>query len=276
MKKPPLARLLKFAALTAVVVYGVFPAVWIALTAFKSEAELVRTPITWMPRDPTFSNFATAFSEQPLLRFLLNSSGIALCSTGLCVAVASAAAYAFARLEIRGRGFLLTALVGCAMCPPAALLTPLFEIMRGLGLLNTWAALILPNAVQSLPVATLVLVAFFQSIPRDLEAAAMIDGCSRVGTLLRIILPLSAPGLFTAAIIAFVNSWDEFLLALSLNAAPATRTLPVGIMLYQGEYTFPWPLIAAALVVAIVPLALLIVLFQERVVGGLTAGAVKG
>jgi len=264
------------AVLAVVIINGLFPVIWIALTALKSETELVRTPITWLPHDPTLENFARAFREQPLLRFLVNSTGIALCSTSLCVAVSTAAAYVFARLEVPGRGALLTVLVGCAMCPPAALLTPLFGIMRDLNLLNTWVALILPNAVQSLPVCTLILVAFFRSIPRDLEAAAMIDGCSRTGTLLRVILPLSGPGIFTAAILAFVNSWDEFLLALTFNAAPANRTLPVGIMLYQGEFTFPWPLIAAALVVAIVPLALLIVLFQERVIGGLTAGAVKG
>ena len=156
------------------------------------------------------------------------------------------------------------------------LLVPLFQTMRTLGLLNTYAALVLPYTVLSLPVCTLVLVSFFQSIPVDLENAAMIDGCSRVGALFRIVVPLSAPGVFTAGLLAFVNSWDEFLLALSFNSATRMRTLPVGITLYQGEFAFPWPVISAALVVGIVPVAALIVMFQQRVISGLTAGGVKG
>ncbi|MDQ2778101.1 MAG: carbohydrate ABC transporter permease, partial [Pseudomonadota bacterium] len=123
---------------------------------------------------------------------------------------------------------------------------------------------------------TLVLVSFFQSIPKDLENAAMIDGCTRLGALWRVVLPLAAPGVFTAGILAFVNAWDEFLLALSLNSGASMRTLPVGITLYQGEFAFPWPIISAALIVAIVPVAVLIALFQERVVGGLTQGGLKG
>jgi ABC-type Fe3+ transport system permease subunit len=127
--------------------------------------------------------------------------------------------------------------------------------------------------VLNLPVCTLVLVSFFQSIPRDLENAAMIDGCTRLGALWRVVVPLAAPGVFTAGILSFVNAWDEFLLALSLNSSASMRTLPVGITLYQGEFTFPWPIISAALIVAIVPIAVLIAVFQERVVGGLTQAA---
>jgi multiple sugar transport system permease protein len=156
------------------------------------------------------------------------------------------------------------------------LLVPIFETLRSLGLLNTYIALILPYTVLNLPVCTLVLVSFFQSIPKDLENAAMIDGCTRMGALWRVVLPLAAPGVFTAGILAFVNAWDEFLLALALNSNPSMRTLPVGITLYQGEFTFPWPIISAALIVAIVPVAVLIAIFQERVVGGLTQGGLKG
>jgi multiple sugar transport system permease protein len=162
------------------------------------------------------------------------------------------------------------------MFPLIALLVPLFQTMRGFGLLNTYLALILPYTVLSLPVCTLVLASFFQDIPMDLENAAMIDGCTRLGALFRVVVPLSAPGVFTAAILSFVNAWDEFLLALTLNSRLTMRTLPVGITLYQGEFAFPWPIISAALIVAIVPIAILIAVFQERVVSGLTAGGVKG
>jgi len=194
----------------------------------------------------------------------------------LSLLVAACAAYAIARLNLRYRQWILTAIVASSMFPLISLLVPIFETMRSLNLLNSYLALVLPYTVLNLPVCTLVLVSFFQSIPKDLENAAMIDGCSRLGALWRVVIPLSAPGVFTAGILAFVNAWDEFLLALSLNASAAMRTAPVGIALYQGEYSFPWPLISAALVITIVPVALLIALFQERVIGGLTQGGLKG
>ena len=161
------------------------------------------------------------------------------------------------------------------MFPLISLMVPLFKLMREAGLLNTYPALVLPYAVLSLPVCTLVMASFFQDIPPDLEAAAMVDGCSRVGALFRVVIPLSAPGVFTAAILAFVNAWDEFLLALTMMNRASMRTLSVGITLYQGEFAFPWPLISAALVIAIVPICILIAVFQERVVGGLTSGGVR-
>ena len=233
---------LRMAAAALIVVNGFFPALWILLTSLKSESELVRKPITWLPHAPTLDNYVHAFTAQPLLHYLGNSLIVASLSTVLSLLVAACAAYAIARLN----------------------------------LLNSYLALVLPYTVLNLPVCTLVLVSFFQSIPKDLENAAMIDGCSRLGALWRVVIPLSAPGVFTAGILAFVNAWDEFLLALSLNASAAMRTAPVGIALYQGEYSFPWPLISAALVITIVPVAVLIALFQERVIGGLTQGGLKG
>jgi len=170
----------------------------------------------------------------------------------------------------------LSLLLAVSMFPLISLMVPLFQTMRTLGWLNTYPALIFPYAVLSMPVCTLVMASFFQDIPADLENAAMIDGCSRLGALWHVVVPLAAPGVFTAAILAFVNAWDEFLLALTLSSRVASRTLPVGITLYQGEFAFPWPIISAALVVAIVPICVLIAIFQERVVSGLTAGGVKG
>jgi multiple sugar transport system permease protein len=186
------------------------------------------------------------------------------------------AAYALARLNLAYRGLILSLIIAVSTFPLVTLLVPLFEIMRALNLLNSWTALVLPYTVLSLPVCTLMLVSFFEGIPRDLENAAMIDGCTRLGALFKVVVPLCAPGVFTAGILAFVNAWDEFLLALSFNSNPSLRTLPVGIQLYQGEFAFPWPVISAALVVGIVPVAVLIVIFQERVVSGLTAGGIKG
>jgi len=269
-------RGLRLLAAAIVVINGFFPAVWILLTSLKSEAELVSTPITWWPEAASLDNYVRAFTDQPLLRYLANSVIVAAGATVSSLIISGLAAYAIARLNLRRRQLILTCIVASSMFPLVTLLVPIFETLRSLGLLNTYIALVLPYTVLNLPVCTLVLVSFFQGIPRDLENAAMIDGCTRMGALWRVVLPLAAPGVFTAGILAFVNAWDEFLLALSLNSSPDMRTLPVGITLYQGEFTFPWPVISAALIVAIVPVALLIALFQERVVGGLTQGGLKG
>jgi multiple sugar transport system permease protein len=268
--------MLRWAAGLIVVVNGFFPALWILFTSLKTETELVQQPITWWPEAATMENYVRAFSDQPLLHYLKNSVIVASSATVLSLIVAAFAAYAIARLNLKRRELILTCIVGSSMFPLVTLLVPIFETMRALGWLNTYSALILPYVVLNLPVCTLVLVSFFQGIPRDLENAAMIDGCTRLGALWHVVVPLAAPGVFTAGILAFVNAWDEFLLALSLNSSAEVRTLPVGITLYQGEFTFPWPIISAALIVAIVPIAILIAVFQERVVGGLTQGGLKG
>ncbi|ULR43706.1 carbohydrate ABC transporter permease [Rhizobium sp. K102] len=269
-------RPLRVIAAGILLVNGMFPALWILFTSLKTEAELTAKPITWIPHAPTVQNYVQAFSDQPLHIFLFNSFMVALLSTALTLFVAVLAAYALARLNLTYRGLILSLIIAVSTFPLVTLLVPLFEIMRALNLLNSWTALILPYTVLSLPVCTLMLVSFFEGIPRDLENAAMIDGCTRMGALFKVVVPLCAPGVFTAGILAFVNAWDEFLLALSFNSNPSLRTLPVGIQLYQGEFAFPWPVISAALVAGIVPVAILIVIFQERVVSGLTAGGIKG
>ncbi len=263
-------------AVVAMFINGVTPLLWMLATSLKSNVELVNKPITYWPQDPTLENFHQVFVQQPLLTFIGNSVWVALCSTLLTLVVSSLAAYALARLEVPGRRIVMALIIGASTFPLVTLLVPLFQTMRSLGLLNSYLALILPYTVLNLPVCTLVLISFFQSIPKNLESAAMVDGCSRLGALWHVVLPLSMPGVVTAGILAFVNVWDEFLLALSLNASMTMRTLPVGIVLYQGEFTFPWPIISAALVIAMVPVVLVVAWFQERIVGGLTAGGVKG
>jgi multiple sugar transport system permease protein len=254
-------KILVVFALVVLVVNGIYPLVWIFLTSIKNELELTQVPI---------------FQAQPFARFFLNSLVISSLATILCVTVAAFAAYALARLRLRYRRVISIIIVAASMFPIVSLIVPLFQIMRGLGWLNTYWALIVPYATFSLPISTLVLTAFFQGIPEDLESAAMIDGCSRFGALWRVIVPLAAPGVVTAAILAFVNSWNEFLLALTFNSAPDMKTVPVGVMLYQGEFTFPWPLISAAIIITIIPIVVLILVFQRRIISGLTAGGVKG
>ena len=255
---------------------GFFPAIWVLLTSFKTEAELMRVPISILPSAPTLANYVRVITDQPIGTFLWNSVVVATLSTIICVTVSALAAYALVRLRLPAPGLILSILLAVAMFPLISLVVPLFQVMRDFGLLNTWWALILPYAVLSMPVCTLVLISFFQEIPKDLENAAMIDGCTRFGALWNVVIPLTAPGVFTAAILSFVNAWDEFLLALTLSPRVASRTLPVGITLYQGEFSFPWPIISAALVIAIVPVCIIIAVFQERVVSGLTSGGMKG
>lgn len=267
---------LRWAAALIVLFNGFFPALWILATSFKAEVELTAKPITWFPQQPTVNNFVAAFRDQPLPGYLLNSAIVAFSSMLVSLFISALAAYAIARLNLKHRGLILTGIIAVSMFPLVTLMVPLFEIMRGLNLLNSYLALVLPYVVLNLPICTLVLVSFFQDIPRDLENAAMIDGCTRLGALWRVVVPLAAPGVFTAGILAFVNAWDEFLLALSFNSATAYRTLPVGIQMYQGEFSFPWPTISAALVVAMIPVVIVILIFQERVVSGLTSGGLKG
>lgn len=272
---PAHERLVKYVGLAVMILGGLFPLGWILLTSLKDEGELQKFPVQYLTPTPDWGNYGRVFSEQPFARFFLNSLVVSGVSTVLCVVVAALAAYALSRLRLRYRGLLTVLVVVFSMFPVVSLLVPLFRIMRGVDLLNTYPALILPYTALSLPVAILTLIAFFSSIPRDLESAAMVDGCSRVGALWRVVVPLSAPGMVTAALLVFVNSWNEFLLALSFNTAREMRTVAVGVTLYQGEFSFPWPLISAAIVVGVVPIVALIVFFQRRFVAGLTAGGVK-
>ncbi len=292
MTRPSTPRLLKYALILLVVVNGLFPAVWLVLTSFKPSAELRQLPITYLPETWTLGNYLAVFSENPFARFLLNSAVVSVVATALCVLFAAFAGYALARLRLPGRKVILTLIVMTSMFPALVLLVPLYRLFVGVevpflgevfgssiftpNLLNTYWALIIPYVALSLPIATLILTSFFQLIPQDLESAALIDGCTRISALFRVVAPVSAPGIVTAAIIVFVNSWNEFLLALTFNTSLQMRTVPVGITLYQGEYAFPWAIISAAITLGVLPLVALIIFFQKRIISGLTAGGVKG
>ena len=288
------SRIFGTIALVLVIINGFFPSIWLLITSFKRENELFRIPITYFPQAPTWQNYLDVFEKNPFALFLRNSLLISLVATLICVLFAALAGYALGRLKLRGRRTIMTGIVMTSMFPALVLLVPLYRLFRGVelpwlngllflpdtvmtpNLLNTYWALIIPYVALSLPIATLILTSFFQLIPDDLESAATVDGCSRVGALFRIIMPLSAPGIVTAGIIVFVNSWNEFLLALTFNTDLTMRTVPVGITLYQGEFAFPWAIISAAVTLGIIPLVILILFFQQRIISGLTAGGVKG
>lgn len=248
---------------------------WVFDTSIKPLNEVTAQPVTYLPSHPTLENYQIAFGQAPFGRYYLNSTIVSLLSTFFCLALAALAAYAIARLRFRGKQWVLIGILMASFFPAITQLIPLYNIMRTLGLLNTYPALILPYTFHTLPMAIWLLSAYLRDIPRDLEEAAMVDGSSRIGAFLRVILPVSAPGFITAGIIVFVYNWNEFLLSLAFMTEQNVKTLPVGIQQYQGQFTFPWGTISAATVLAVIPLVLLILIFQRRLITGLTAGAVK-
>ena len=230
---------------TIVAVNGFFPAVWILLTSLKTETELIRSPITYLPDAPTLDNYTTAFTAQPILRFMWNSLVVASLSTALCVLVGALAAYALTRLRMPYRNLIMSVLLAISMFPLISLMVPLFKVMRELGLLNTYLALILPYAVLSMPVCTLVMASFFLDIPPDLEAAAMVDGCSRVGAIVRTLVPLSYPALIGAGLYTFLLAWNEFLFAVVLIEAWEKRVITVAIYSLLAEFVTEWSMMMA-------------------------------
>ena len=269
-------RLMFFIVLLAIFVYSFFPVVWIFLTAFKLDSQIGRWPIEYMPNPFVLDQFTSAFRRVPLLRYTLNSIIVSGIATILCVFVATLASYPLSRLKIRGKPALMAFFVLLSTIPLISMMVPLFEIFRSIGLLNNFQSLIFPYAVFSLPICIWILTAFFREIPSDLEDSAMIDGCTRIGALVKVIFPLSAPGVATATMMAFVNAWNEFTLAFTLITDRMMYTLPVGITLLRDEFAVPWGMIAAGTVVAITPLVIIVIAFQKNLISGLTKGAVKG
>lgn len=270
-----LGRLGLAAALAVIVAFCTAPFAWQAITSLKPEAELMRLPPV-LPTVPTIEHYREVFEGRPFLRILLNSLGVAGLTTILCLFIGSFAAYALAKLRFRGKGLLLTAVLSVSMFPAIATVSPLYLLIRALGLRDTWAALVATYTTFALPLTIYVLTNFFREIPDELRESAQVDGCTPLGAFIRVILPLATPGMFTTAILVFIFAWNEFLFALTFTATESSRTVPVGIALFTGIHTVPWGEIAAASVVVTIPLVVLVLVFQRRIVAGLTAGAVKG
>ncbi len=260
---------------TAVCIISFFPVVWIGLSSLKGPDQLYDFPLQWLPDPVTLEHYANVFTIQPFGSQLLNSFWVAAWSTVLTVTVASLAAYTLARLRFKGRSAVLIFILASGMLPVLARLIPLFSTMRTLGLLNSWLGLVTVYSSLALPLATMTMMAYFSQVPRELEQAAAIDGCTRLGALWRIVVPLAAPGMVTTALLAFIVAWNDFIIALVLISDPGMYTIPVGIALFPGEFDFPWGTISAAVIVAVVPIVAAIVVFQRRIVSGLTQGAVK-
>ncbi|HUR75209.1 MAG TPA: carbohydrate ABC transporter permease [Sporichthya sp.] len=258
------------------ILYATIPVLWIASLSFKPSASV--TDGNFVPRDWTLDNYRAIFDTSEFTRALTNSIGIALIATLFAVVFGTMAAYAIARLEFPGKKVLIGMALMIAMFPQVSLVSPMFEIERQLSLFDTWPGLILPYITFSLPLAIYTLSAFFREIPWELEKAARMDGASPWQAFTRVIAPLGAPGMMTTAILVFIFCWNEFLFAISLTATDASRTAPAAIANFTGSSQFEEPTgsIAAAAVVITIPIIVFVLLFQRRIVSGLTSGAVKG
>lgn len=258
------------------ILYATIPVLWIASLSFKPAATV--TDGNFVPREWTLENYRAIFDTSEFTRALTNSIGIALIATAFAVVLGTMAAYAIARLDFPGKKPLIGLSLMIAMFPQVSLVSPMFDIERKLHLFDTWPGLILPYITFSLPLAIYTLAAFFREIPWELEKAARMDGATPMQAFRRVIAPLATPGMMTTAILVFIFCWNEFLFAISLTATDSSRTAPAAIANFTGSSQFEEPTgsIAAAAVVITIPVIVFVLLFQRRIVAGLTSGAVKG
>ena len=261
---------------TLVIVYALLPVLWILSLSLKPTQEVKDGKL--IPSSITFDNYKGIFKGDVFTSALVNSLGIGLITTAIAVVIGGMAAYAVARLEFPGKKLLVGAALLIAMFPQISLVTPLFTIERRIGLFDTWGGLIIPYITFALPLAIYILAAFFREIPRDLEKAAKMDGATPGQAFRMVIAPLAAPGIVTAAILVFIFAWNDLLLALSLTATTAAITAPVAIANFSGSSQFEEPTgsIAAGAMVITIPIIIFVLIFQRKIVAGLTSGAVKG
>lgn len=259
-----------------VVVYALLPVLWILSLSLKPTSMVKDGKL--IPSSVTLDNYRGIFRGDFFSSALVNSIGVGLITTLIAVLLGAMAAYAIARLNFPGKRLLIGATLLIAMFPAISLVTPLFNIERFVGLFDTWPGLILPYITFALPLAVYTLSAFFREIPRDLEKAAKMDGATPAQALWKVIVPLAAPGVVTAAILVFIFAWNDLLLALSLTATKAAITAPVAIVNFSGSSQFEEPTgsIAAGAIVITIPVVVFVLIFQRRIVAGLTSGAVKG
>jgi trehalose/maltose transport system permease protein len=260
----------------AIVLFSVFPFYYAILTSFRSGTALFQVSLwpTWVD----WSNYVAVFREQPFARNILNSVIVAVAVVGISLALGVTAAYSLGRVAFRGRTALLLAVLGVSMFPQVAVLSGMFELMRLLGLYNSLPGLVLADLMLTLPFTVWVLTTFMKQLPKELEEAAFIDGASPFVVVYRVFLPLMGPAMVTTGLLAFIAAWNEFLFALTFTLSNDMRTVPVAIALITGasQHELPWGNIMAASVIVTVPLVLLVLVFQRKIVAGLTAGAVKG
>ena len=271
------ATALPYATLILFAVFCLFPLLWMLDTALKAPSDIMTADPTFLIHRPTLDNFRRVLFDSPFATYFRNSLIVAAASTILTLTISTFAAYALSRWPTASPAQVVGgALVVSQMVPGVLLLIPLYVLMRTLGLLSTYAALIMVYCTFMVPLATFMLRGFFDGIPRELEEAAEMDGCSRLGFIARILVPLSAPGITATGVFAFIAAWNEFMFGYVLVNDDARRTLTPGIMIFKGSHQTDWGALTAASVLAVVPVALGFVYLQRFLIEGLSAGAVKG
>ncbi|MGH9458841.1 MAG: carbohydrate ABC transporter permease [Thermoanaerobaculia bacterium] len=262
------------AGLLLLFAWVVAPLAWGFLASLTPEAELFDAALA--PSHLTAEHYRSLFVERDFLTPIRNSLVVAGATTALALLFGVPAAWALARFEFRGRRTLLALVLAVSVFPQIAIVSPLFLVLRAVRLLDTYPGLVLPYVTFAMPLAIWLLVGYFRQIPREIEEAARADGASTGQILLRIVLPLGAPAIATTAILTFIYCWNEFLFALSFTLGADRQTVPVAIALFRGQYQVPWGEILAAAMVATLPVAAVVLVFQRKIVEGLTAGSVKG
>ncbi len=278
MSETPRQKALWTIGLLVVIIAALIPVIWLLSLSLKQTPDL--TDGRFLPLGGiSFENYSGIFaSDNQFLTYLRNSIGIALIATFISILLGAMAAYALARLDFPGKTLILSIALAIAMFPPISVVGPLFDMWRNIGLFDTWPGLIIPYMTFTLPLAIYTLSAFFREIPWELEQAAQIDGATPFQAFRQVIVPLAAPGTFTAAILVFIFAWNDFIFAITLTSTERARTVPAGLAFFAGESQFSLPIgsIAAAAVVVTIPIIIMVLIFQRRIVAGLTAGAVKG
>jgi len=262
-----------------IVLFATLPFIWTVITSLKSLPDIYRAPASYLPQAIVLDNWRDVLTLTRFTRSLLNSAMVASSATLISLLVGSFCAYALARLRFPGKSVVLATVLAVAMFPGIAILSPLYLLFRDWGLINTRLSLILPYVTFTLPVCIWTLTAFFRDLPVELEEAARVDGCTRWQVYRQIVVPLAAPGVVTTAILLFIAAWNEFLFARTFISDQSLYTAPVAVAQFEGAdiaAATPWGQISAAAVATTLPLVLLVLVFQRRIISGLTAGAIKG
>lgn len=265
-----------WALMAVIVVYSVFPFYWAIVSSLKAGSDLFT--VEFWPKNPTTENYHAVFAEQPFGQNILNSVFVSITTVIVCLFLSVTAAYALGRVQFRGRGLLLLMILSVSMFPQVAVLSGMFELISYLGLYNNLIGLMFSYMLFTLPFTVWILTTFMRELPKELEEAAIVDGASPWVIITKVFLPLLGPVFATTGLLAFIAAWNEFLFALTFTLTNDMRTVPVAISLMSGgsQHELPWGSLMAASVIVTVPLIALVLIFQKRIVSGLTAGAVKG
>jgi len=269
-------RIWVYVGVAALVFFALFPFAWAASTAFKSKAEAFAMPTYWIPRQFTFDNFVSVWKSQPVGRQFANSLLVSVVSTFVATTLAALAGYGVSRFPFRRQGAFLRLILVAQMFPGVLLILPYFMVMRKLGLINSYTALILAYTSFALPLSAWMMRGYFAAIPVELDEAALVDGCTRLQALRRVVLPVSLPGLSATMVFTFMVAWSEYLFALVLTTNRSKQVLTVGLASLLQQYGIEWNQLMALGVIAIIPITLIFLFLERFLVYGMTAGAVKG